>query len=150
MYREVFNCQWNLSFDIPDKEMWKSCLKRVLSVLQVIKKRLTGLLMHAFVREVRERNVVFTLPYSSDALQIEFIFHNSYATLELPACIHTFFLTTSTYSNRILILNQGLLKNRLYLSFNKVSKRYQQYKNTFRQGVGNYLFAHSWLTLHTI
>jgi hypothetical protein len=47
-------------------------------------------------------------------------------------------------------IKSGLLKNRLYLSFNKVSKRYQQYKNTFRQGVGNYLFAHSWLTLHTI
>ena len=61
-----------------------------------------------------------------------------------------FFLRTSTYSNRILILSQGLLKNRLFLSFNKVSKRYQQYKNTFRQGVGNYLYAHSWLTLHTI
>ena len=68
------------------------------------------------------------------------------------ACsLYSYFLfTTSTYSNRILILSQGLLKNRLYLSSNKVSKRYQQYKNTFRQGVGNCLFAHSWLALHTI
>jgi hypothetical protein len=62
MYREVFNFQWNLLFDISDYEMWKSCFKWVLSVLQVMKNRLTWLFIHVNVREVREKNNVFTFP----------------------------------------------------------------------------------------
>ena len=46
----------------PTRKCWNLVFKWVLSVLLVIKKRLTRLFMHVCVREVRERKIVFTFP----------------------------------------------------------------------------------------
>ena len=50
-------------------------------------------------------------------LDMEFMLHNSYVTLELAFNIHTFFIVTEFW--KLILLNQGFSKNLLILPFQK-------------------------------
>jgi hypothetical protein len=54
---------------------------------------------------------------------MEFIFQNSYSTLELAVCIHTFYKRHRFLSTKL--LNQGFFKDRLILPFRIFFGRYQ-------------------------
>ena len=56
-------------------------------------------------------------------LDMEFMLHNSYVTLELAFNIHTFFIVTEFW--KLILLNQGFSKNLLILPFQKKIGRCQ-------------------------